>query len=1467
MKIVLTSYGDISDVVQKDDILFLVSQLSENQEVSEEFSIRIADPDGSIETFLTQMGVYASIEVYDDQNTLISTYYFTGRYERTQDFYFVDAFFRKEIIPADATAGRTGFFDINLLFSRVFGVSRQDILLPGATNYAYLNIYDTIPEIPVSGYSGVSMATYGDYVFIAHQNVLIRYQKSTKTYQAFTIPQYPGYTKPSRQEYFRQDTAPIQAKILGFRVESGIPYIYILTDEIYYLATGALAGFYTVRKFRADFTNSPSYVTVKEKLFSPDYAVGITNAMLCDLSTVIPMGVQSSSGNFDYLVWLQVKKDTSSATASTVKVYLMDMNFTPGSPVATIQADLRQFDQTRRRYSDSYFWDSTKWAVVWNCFLIVKWGTSYHARQISANQNCGDVAVFYDQAQNRFRAYFEAGSRIIEIQFSGTFTEDLFEGFMIGGRNARISWRFFQSIQYEILETQLGGVKSMSHVGLSAFDLGYIYSDVFVGFIDSYAVVGFIQSQPNVSVYVNDANTKLLSLAGEVKRILADAIIYDPTTKQFYSTSSRAPSGTITQDDYSQYREEAFTRKNMSCLVSFADGYTGRLPYEEKTLELSTMYAFQGWHLFSTFTRWKKYEILSPRSDLSVGLVYTFTDQEGRSVSALVKKKLLEFSSLWRYELVTLEYPTTIDYQLPQDEPSWLVLDTDFSHGLTRYGTHFEHLAKISWRSLGVEPPLRVYITVIDTYTGDVVVDEWSFISRSGTYYIRWTASKLTNYTVNARFVSAHDVDEYSWNITYLAEAEPKKSAPLTDIVEEYTEGIFSNRNATFDLKDEGWTIEGDHEWLYDWTDTNGLFHKKWTLKLSSGAKIRSKTYPLRAYTSGANFSVMVRIYAYKFLGTTGPDLRVKLVGIDVWGEEYVTYKDSNVSNTLPVRFEQILTVESANNLQEYYIEVENISGTDIYLRGIGIFEPPYALYSQSAIDSDTVDGRHASEFPLLSGSNTFTGSNTFRTVSITPQTTSETPLTVKSLQTTAPLGSELVQNGTFDTDQYWTWGTGWIWDSTNYEADHQTGNTAPLTQNITVQNGQTYIISFTLRNTTAGSVSVSVGSVNIENYAGVYVFNANGTYIRSFVANTTGAVTLAITPTSTFNGSIDNVSVKQITGTLQPHISLVDADGGKVMEIVGGSNTNFGIGFQVMPKCATGSYNTAYGSYALYSLTTGSQNTAIGRNALYSNTIGNNNTAIGFGALNSNISGDENVAIGNSAMSSCTTGRLNVAIGGQSLYSLTTGYSNVAIGRMALYSLTTGYQNIAVGQNAGRYVSGGSPNQTSTNSVYLGTDTRALSNGDTNEIVIGHQAIGGGSNSVVIGNDSITKTYLKGKLAIGYTGTLPSPHSYLQPNGSVAFPITTTNANLTLTDAHYTVLVDASGGSRTITLPSASGIDGRIYVVKKIDDSANAVVVQAQTGQAIDGSNPVLLTNQFATVIVQAYGGNWYIVSYYGGR
>lgn len=485
------------------------------------------------------------------------------------------------------------------------------------------------------------------------------------------------------------------------------------------------------------------------------------------------------------------------------------------------------------------------------------------------------------------------------------------------------------------------------------------------------------------------------------------------------------------------------------------------------------------------------------------------------------------------------------------------------------------------------------------------------------------------------------------------------------------------------------------------------------------------------------------------------------------------------------------------------------------------------------------------SNYATLNGNNTFTGSNSFRTINITPQTTSEIPFTVKSIQSIAPLGSELIQNGSFTSDAYWTWGTGWVWDSTNQEADHQKGNTAPLTQNISVISGRKYLITFTMWNRTAGSVSITLGDAQAYGTGGATSFGGNATYQAVVTPTSSGSLTLAFTPASDFNGSIDDVSVKEILAT-QPHIVSVDTNNSTSLEIRSdATNESIGIGRNAL-------------SYILGS----GKNVAIGSLALTNNTLGTENVAIGFRALANNITGYANVAIGLYALLNNTYGNDNVALGSYALYSNATGNGNFGLGQSALYFVSSGNNNIAIGLDAGKLTSTGANNSSMSSSIMIGYNTRPLSNDDTNEIVIGHQAIGGGSNSVVIGNDNITKTYLKGKLAIGYTGTLPNTHSYLQPNGSVAFPITSTDSDLTLTDAHYTVLVNASGGNRTITLPSATGINGRIYVVKKIDSSINSVVIQAQTGQTIDGRSSFTLSSQYATVIVQAYGGNWYVIS-----
>jgi len=232
----------------------------------------------------------------------------------------------------------------------------------------------------------------------------------------------------------------------------------------------------------------------------------------------------------------------------------------------------------------------------------------------------------------------------------------------------------------------------------------------------------------------------------------------------------------------------------------------------------------------------------------------------------------------------------------------------------------------------------------------------------------------------------------------------------------------------------------------------------------------------------------------------------------------------------------------------------------------------------------------------------------------------------------------------------------------------------------------------------------------------------------------------------------------------------LKDAGGSVYIGELAGTNDN-----------AVGRYNVGIGDYALNSNTSGYNNVAIGSSAMYNSTSGFRNVALGVFALGDNVSGHGNTAIGYSANTLSTEGYMNVAVGYEALENATTAYWNTAVGAGALQNsdapasdntavgfyamnqLTTGRYNTSLGTYAlsdtelgsdntavGYYAGGG--DYQGTQSVYLGMNTSPNSWNETNQIVIGYGASGNGSNSVTLGNASITKTILKGNVGIGTT-------------------------------------------------------------------------------------------------------------------
>jgi hypothetical protein len=157
-----------------------------------------------------------------------------------------------------------------------------------------------------------------------------------------------------------------------------------------------------------------------------------------------------------------------------------------------------------------------------------------------------------------------------------------------------------------------------------------------------------------------------------------------------------------------------------------------------------------------------------------------------------------------------------------------------------------------------------------------------------------------------------------------------------------------------------------------------------------------------------------------------------------------------------------------------------------------------------------------------------------------------------------------------------------------------------------------------------------------------------------------------------------------------------------------------------------------------------------LGINALRVNT-GHDNSAFGNFSYSSNTTGYDGVAVGWAALYNNLTGYQCTAVGKFSLYGNTTGYRNVALGRSSMFENNIGYEITAVGYNSGRYIADGvTGNQASNTSLYLGANTKSLASGDSNEIVIGYNTIGAGSNTATLGNTSITSTVLRGTVLLG---------------------------------------------------------------------------------------------------------------------
>lgn len=94
----------------------------------------------------------------------------------------------------------------------------------------------------------------------------------------------------------------------------------------------------------------------------------------------------------------------------------------------------------------------------------------------------------------------------------------------------------------------------------------------------------------------------------------------------------------------------------------------------------------------------------------------------------------------------------------------------------------------------------------------------------------------------------------------------------------------------------------------------------------------------------------------------------------------------------------------------------------------------------------------------------------------------------------------------------------------------------------------------------------------------------------------------------------------------------------------------------------------------------------------------------------------------------------------------------------------------------------------------------------------------------------------------------------------SIATRAITSDRPLDVSD--HVILADATAGDVTVTLPSASGVPGRVYIVKKTDSSGNGVIIDGQGAETIDGAATYTLTQQYEAITIVCDGTEWWILS-----
>lgn len=268
-----------------------------------------------------------------------------------------------------------------------------------------------------------------------------------------------------------------------------------------------------------------------------------------------------------------------------------------------------------------------------------------------------------------------------------------------------------------------------------------------------------------------------------------------------------------------------------------------------------------------------------------------------------------------------------------------------------------------------------------------------------------------------------------------------------------------------------------------------------------------------------------------------------------------------------------------------------------------------------------------------------------------------------------------------------------------------------------------------------------------------------------------------------------------------------------------------------------------------------------------------------GSGTITANASSALTIGIGLSGTSYNGSTPVTIAIANTAVTAGSYGSaSNVATVTINAQGQITAASNTAISITASQ-ISTAIPNSGLANSsttlgnatLTLGSTTSSVGNLTLSNVTISSVATALpnsylANSSLTIGNTSISlggTASSIGNLTLSNVTITSGSISNIAIGGAIV----TKNANYSATTSDETILANASTGNVTITLPTASGNTGKTYIVKKIDSSANSVIIATTSAQTIDGITTRTFTSQYTGAQVQTDGSNWFVLAWIDGR